>query len=154
MYLQKVPVISRTNFLNKYFFVGILTVNDENSRAGFISQSHGIADPDPDPDPHQMSWIRNTEELYVWDLRVHTEWRLPISGVHPIMMEKSAPFSLLPSRTKLQCTLQLGRQIHCLAISSLYPKCTLCVGYYQCCGSGSCPSGSELFQHTAPHLAR
>ncbi len=22
--------------------------------------------------------------------RVHTEWRLPISGVHPIMMEKSA----------------------------------------------------------------
>ncbi len=45
--------------------------------------------------------------------RVHTEWRLPISGVHPIMMEKSAlagegggvrrppPFSLLPSRTKV-----------------------------------------------------
>ncbi len=25
-----------------------------------------------------------------FDLRVHAEWRLPISGVHPIMMEKSA----------------------------------------------------------------
>jgi hypothetical protein len=45
--------------------------------------------------------------------RVHTEWRLPISGVHPIMMEKPAlagegggarppPFSLLPSSKKLQ----------------------------------------------------
>jgi hypothetical protein len=44
-------------------------------------------------------------------LRVHTEWRLPMSDVHPIMMEKSALagegggdvgpplFSLLPSHT-------------------------------------------------------
>jgi hypothetical protein len=29
-------------------------------------------------------------EVQSSDLRVHTEWRLPISGVHPIMMEKSA----------------------------------------------------------------
>ncbi len=27
---------------------------------------------------------------YLWTLRVHTEWRLPSSGVHSIMMEKSA----------------------------------------------------------------
>ncbi len=27
---------------------------------------------------------------HVHSLRVHTEWRLPISGLHPIMMEKSA----------------------------------------------------------------
>ncbi len=55
--------------------------------------------------------------------RVHTEGRFLISGVHPIMMEKSAlaggdgggarppPFSLLPSCTKLQCTLLLRGQI-------------------------------------------
>ncbi len=50
------------------------------------------------------------------NLRVHTEWWLPISGVHPIMMEKSAmagegggytpttfqPITMIPSRSKLQ----------------------------------------------------
>ncbi len=66
--------------------------------------------------------------------RVHTEWRFPISGVHPIMTEKSAlvrlggshppPFSLLPSRTKLQCTILLRGQIHSLYfISTLYVLC-------------------------------
>ncbi len=46
--------------------------------------------------------------------RVHTEWQRPLSGVHSIMMEKLAyPLSLYsPSRTKLQCTLQLRGQIH------------------------------------------
>ncbi len=56
--------------------------------------------------------------------RAHTEWQWPISEIHPIMMEKSAwlwwgwgvhahPLSLYwPSRTKLQCTLQLRGQIH------------------------------------------
>ncbi len=64
--------------------------------------------------------------------RVHTERQLPISGVHSIMMEKSAPaseggkctarpppFTLLPSRTKLQCTLQLSGQRYTPTISSL-----------------------------------
>ncbi len=56
--------------------------------------------------------------------RVLTEWQWPISGVHSIIMEKAAlagegggrtpiPFQLyLPSRTKLQCMLQLRGQIH------------------------------------------
>jgi hypothetical protein len=65
MYLQK--VISRKNFVKKFFFAGILKVNDANSRIR-------IQDPDPDPsvrgmDPRiriririhpKMSWIRNT----------------------------------------------------------------------------------------------
>jgi hypothetical protein len=48
-----------------------------------------------------------------FDHRVHTEWRLPISGVHPMMMEKSAldgesgdarptPFSLVPRYLHVQ----------------------------------------------------
>jgi hypothetical protein len=58
--------------------------------------------------------------------RVHTEWQRPLTGVHSIMMEKLAqadegrgvygagppPSLYLPSRTKLQCTLQLRGQIH------------------------------------------
>ena len=61
MYLQK--VMSRKNFVQNYFFAGILKVNDENRRIR-------IQDPDPDPlvrgmDPRirihpKMSWIRNT----------------------------------------------------------------------------------------------
>ncbi len=61
MYLQK--VISRNFFYKINFFVGILKVNDENSRIR-------VQDPDPDPsvrgmDPRnrlhtKMSWIRNT----------------------------------------------------------------------------------------------
>jgi hypothetical protein len=31
-----------------------------------------------------------TVQINPFQHRVHTEWRLPISGVHPIMMEKSA----------------------------------------------------------------
>ncbi len=62
-------------------------------------------------------------------LRVHTEWRLPISGVHPIMMEKSTlasegggahPFSLLPSRIKLLCTLQM-RRLTLFPLSPFHP---------------------------------
>jgi hypothetical protein len=64
MYLQK--VISRKN--KNLFFVGILKVNDENSRSR-------ILDPDPNPDPSvrgmdsririytKMSWIRNTGNI-------------------------------------------------------------------------------------------
>jgi hypothetical protein len=67
--------------------------------------------------------------------RVHTEWRLPISGVHPITMENKfwlvrvggaspPPFSLLPSRKKLQCTLMLIWQIQSLCfISILFVLC-------------------------------
>jgi hypothetical protein len=67
--------------------------------------------------------------------RVHTEWQLPLSGVHSIMMEKLAqpgyaegvhahPLSLyLPSRTKLWCTLQLRGQIH----SSYFYSTSVCV---------------------------
>jgi hypothetical protein len=52
MYLKK--VISRNFFLK--VFVGILKVNDENSRTGSISQRH-----DPRIRIHtKMSWIRNT----------------------------------------------------------------------------------------------
>ncbi len=60
--------------------------------------------------------------------RVHTEWQIPIFGVHSIMMEKTAvagegggarpPTIHLPSHRKLQCTLQLRGQIRTL--------CTLC----------------------------
>ncbi len=63
--------------------------------------------------------------------RVHTKWQLPISGVRSIMMEISAlagrgggarppPFKLLPSRTKLQCTLQLRGQIQSLCFNSTH----------------------------------
>ncbi len=58
--------------------------------------------------------------------KAHSEWQLPIFGVHSIMMEKSSlageggggegarppHFTLLPSHTKLQGTLQLGEQVH------------------------------------------
>ena len=41
------------NFFLNLFFVGVLKVNDENSRigseSGSISQRHVSADPDPDP---------------------------------------------------------------------------------------------------------
>jgi hypothetical protein len=58
--------------------------------------------------------------------------RVAIAGVHSIMMEKSAlagvggvhahPLSLyLPSRTKLQRTLQLRGQIHYIPLFHLYP---------------------------------
>ncbi len=63
--------------------------------------------------------------VYDPDHRVHIEWQWPLSGVHTIMMEKSAqfwwwggggarpPLSLyLPSRTKLWCILQLRGQMH------------------------------------------
>jgi hypothetical protein len=70
MYLQK--AISRKNCVKKsYIFVGILKVNDENSRiriqdpdpnpdpgsgseSGSISQRHESADPDPDPPQNVM----------------------------------------------------------------------------------------------------
>jgi hypothetical protein len=58
MYLQK--VISKKTLKTKLVFVGILKVNDENSRIWIHSQRHGSADPDPDPDPHQNALIRNT----------------------------------------------------------------------------------------------
>jgi hypothetical protein len=56
--------------------------------------------------------------------RVHTEWQRPLSGVHSILIEKSALAGegggvhahhcslYLPSRAKLWCTLQLRGQIH------------------------------------------
>ncbi len=67
--------------------------------------------------------------------QVHTEWPLPFSGVHSIMMEKIAqsgeggcvrpPLSLyLPSRTKLWCTLMLRGQVHSSYFYST-PICTL-----------------------------
>jgi hypothetical protein len=45
MYLQK--VISRKTFLQKFFFFGILKVNDENSRTRIRTHT-------------KMSWICNT----------------------------------------------------------------------------------------------
>ncbi len=64
-----------------------------------------------------------TAVLIGWDHRVHTEKQRPLSGVHSIMMEKFTqasegggarhpPSLYLPSRIKLQCTLQLSGQIH------------------------------------------
>jgi hypothetical protein len=62
------------------------------------------------------------------EVAVHIEWRLPLSGLHSIMMEKLAqpgmggrcitcmptpPLTLsIPLRTKLWCMLQLRGQIH------------------------------------------
>jgi hypothetical protein len=75
--------------------------------------------------------------------RAHTKWQWLISGVHSIMMEKSAlgaegggcmhthPLSLyLPSRKKLQRTFQLRGQIHSFIYTQihlfhLYPRCNL-----------------------------
>ncbi len=69
MYLQKVK--RRKNCVKKFYFAGILKVNDENSRSRIQiririwmhCQRHGSADLDPDPDPHQNvmdpeHWIR------------------------------------------------------------------------------------------------
>ncbi len=69
--------------------------------------------------------------------RVHTEWQLPLSGVHSIMMEKLAQpgegwqgvhdhsLSLYPpSHTKSWCMLQLRGQIHSLYFCSTL-ICTL-----------------------------
>ncbi len=67
-------------------------------------------------------------------LRAYIICRL-FSGIHSIVSEKSAqpgegggarphPYTILPSRTKLQCTLQLRRQIHFPYFYST-PICTL-----------------------------
>jgi hypothetical protein len=50
MYLQK--VISRKTFYEKYFFVGLLKVNDENRRIRIWIWIH-LSEADLDPDPHQ-----------------------------------------------------------------------------------------------------
>ncbi len=67
MYSQKVV---SSKFIKKLFFVGILKVNDENSRIR-IQDQDPYPNPDPDPlvrgmDPRiririhtKMSWIRN-----------------------------------------------------------------------------------------------
>jgi hypothetical protein len=60
MYLQKVK--SRKTFFLKLLFVGLLKINDENSRirTGSISQRHRSADPDPHQnvmDPEHWSWL-------------------------------------------------------------------------------------------------
>jgi hypothetical protein len=68
--------------------------------------------------------------------RVHTEWQLPISGVHSIMMEKSAlagevgsarppAFTIFTITLKAVCTLQLRGQIHSSYFISA-PICNLC----------------------------
>jgi len=68
--------------------------------------------------------------------RVHTEWQLPISGVHSIMMEnqpwllrvggaRPPPFTLFPSCTKLQ----LRGQIHSPYFIST--PCELCAPFYR-----------------------
>jgi hypothetical protein len=77
--------------------------------------------------------------LFHWlidvDHRVHTEWQWPLSGIHFIMMVKSAqpgkgggcalPIWLsIPSRAKLWYTLQMRGQIHSPYFSSI-PICTL-----------------------------
>jgi hypothetical protein len=66
MYLQK--AISRKTFSKNYrlFFVGVLKVNDENSRT-LIHQSEAWIGGSPDPDPYknvmdpqhwlQQSWV-------------------------------------------------------------------------------------------------
>ncbi len=42
------------------------------------------------PSPAPVPLIEQSSSLQVSVYRVHTEWRYPISGVHPIVMEKSA----------------------------------------------------------------
>jgi hypothetical protein len=69
--------------------------------------------------------------------RIHTEWRLPISDLHPIMIKnqpwlwlvrvggaRPPSFSLMLSHRKLQWMLQLREQIHspCF-ISTLFVLC-------------------------------
>ncbi len=78
--------------------------------------------------------MQDNKHAYALNHWVHTEWQLPISGVHSIMMEKSAlagegggarppPFTLLPSHTRLQCT---RGQIHSpYFFSTLYALCAL-----------------------------
>ncbi len=42
------------------------------------------------PSPAPVPLTEQSSSLQVTGYKVHTEWRYPISGVHPIMMEKSA----------------------------------------------------------------
>jgi hypothetical protein len=61
--------------------------------------------------------------------RVHTEWQWPFDGkISPVWwgwgVHAHPPLLYLKSRTKLQCTLQLSRQIHSTYFYST-PVCTL-----------------------------
>jgi hypothetical protein len=87
-------------FFSNYFFVGVLNVNDENSRIRIrtISQRHGSAD--PDLDPHQNVWIRNTGQKIngkghlirnVWHatllerqlvFKIFSKWRIAVRQAH------------------------------------------------------------------------
>ncbi len=85
--------------------------------------------------------------------RVHTEWQSPISGVHSIMMEKSAPwllrsgsarptpFTLFTITYKVACsacTLQLRRKIH-------YPYFISTARQYVLCGLYTKAASFKLF---------
>jgi hypothetical protein len=83
MCLQK--VVSGNFFGQKLIFVGIMKINDENSRIR-------IQDPDPNPDPlvrgmdpTKMSWIRNTKKVVCNDhlmLRMETAEHIKNEGPH------------------------------------------------------------------------
>ncbi len=60
MYLQK--VIAEKNSLKKLVFIGILKVNDENSR---------IRIQDPDPNPYPDPLVRGMDPQI--QIRIHTE---------------------------------------------------------------------------------
>jgi hypothetical protein len=77
-------------------------------------------------------------------VRVHTEWKLLISGVYPFMMEKSAlagevggctpaPFQPITITYKVAMhTLQLSGQIHSPCFIYTPPICTLCADLSRC----------------------
>ncbi len=91
------------------------------SGSGSISQRHGSADPDPNPDPHRVA-IANFWRTFHHDREKISPW-LVRRGGGDCTPSPLQPITV-PSRTKLQCTLQLRGQIHCLYfISSLYVLC-------------------------------
>ena len=87
MHLQK-EIIKITFKQTNKFFVGILKVNEENSRiriripasesgSGSICQRHGSADPDPDPHQNAMDpqhWRQDTSRFslsfYIHDFQI------------------------------------------------------------------------------------
>ncbi len=97
-----------------FFYIETIPRDCDRQRPTKITVE-GIMHQDPYPLPNHCCFLPSTYsadlslplDFRCFDHRVHTEWRLPISGVHPLMMEKSAlagesgdarptPCSLLP----------------------------------------------------------
>ncbi len=79
MYLQKVPVISKTTKKKNLFFVASWRLLTKGAGSGHVSQSYGFAD----PDPYQMSRIRNTVGCPKYAPRIDDCWSQRTSQTGP-----------------------------------------------------------------------